>query len=104
MPAVQLYVDNETNRAYIPHIAHIEGVIIMSQLHFYVPDEVETQIRIRAKQANLPLSKYLAELVKRETGAQNQWPAGYFDLFDAWQGEPQNRPAELVLETRNSFN
>jgi hypothetical protein len=46
----------------------------------------------------------LADLVKRETGAQNQWPAGYFDLFDEWQGGPQNRPDELVLETRNSFN
>lgn len=76
----------------------------MSQLHFYVPDEVETQIRVKAKQANLSLSKYLAELVKRETAAQNQWPAGYFDLFDAWQGEPQNKPAELLLEARNSFN
>jgi hypothetical protein len=76
----------------------------MSQLHFYVPDEVETQIRIRAKKANLSLSKYLAELVKRETGLQNQWPAGYFDLFNAWQGEPQNRPVELVLETRNNLN
>ena len=60
----------------------------MSQLHFYVPDEVEAQLRIKAKQANLPLSKYLAQLAKRETGAQNQWPAGYFEQFDAWQGEP----------------
>lgn len=77
---------------------------MMSQLHFYVPDDVETQIRMKAKQANLPLSKYLAELVKRETGAQNQWPAGYFELFDAWQGEPQDRPDELVLETRQSFS
>jgi hypothetical protein len=76
----------------------------MSQLHFYVPDEVETQIRVQAKQANLPLSKYLAELVKREIGAQNQWPVGYFELFDAWQGEPQTRPAELLLETRQGFN
>lgn len=76
----------------------------MSQLYFYVPDEVETQIRIKAKQANLPLSKYLAQLVKRETGAQNQWPAGYFDLFDAWVGEPQARATELALETRASFN
>lgn len=76
----------------------------MSQLHFYVPDEVEMQIRIKAKQANLPLSKYLAELIKRETGAQNQWPAGYFELFDAWQGEPQTRPVELALETRQNFN
>lgn len=77
---------------------------MMSQLHFYVPDEVETQIRIKAKQANLTLSKYLAELVKRETGAQNEWPAGYFDLFDAWQGEPQVRPSELALEARQRFN
>lgn len=76
----------------------------MSQLHFYVPDEVETQIRIKAKQANLPLSKFLAELVKRETVAQNQWPVGYFDLLDAWQGEPQVRPSELALETRQNFN
>lgn len=76
----------------------------MSQLHFYVPDEVETQIRMKAKQANLPLSKYLAELVKRETSAQNQWPAGYFELFDAWQGEPQVKPDELPMETRQSFN
>ncbi len=75
----------------------------MSQLHFYVPDEVEAQIRIRAKQANLSLSKYLAELVKRETNAQNQWPAGYFDLFDAWQGEAQTRPDALALETRDYF-
>ncbi len=76
----------------------------MSQLHFYVPDDVEAQIRVKAKQANLPLSKYLAELVKRETSAQNQWPEGYFDLFDAWQGEPASRPEELSLETRQGFN
>jgi hypothetical protein len=76
----------------------------MSQLHFYVSDDIETQIRLKAKQANLPLSKYLAELVKRETGAQNQWPSGYFELFDAWQGDPQDRAAELTLETRQHFS
>jgi hypothetical protein len=75
----------------------------VSQLHFYVPDAIEAQIRLKAKQANLPLSKFLAELVKRETLAQNQWPEGYFELFDLWQGEPQDRPAELALETRVSF-
>ena len=76
----------------------------MSQLHFYVPDEIEAQIRLQAKQANLPLSQYLALVVKRETAAQNQWPADYFDLFDAWAGEPQARPSEFVLETRAPFN
>lgn len=69
-----------------------------------MPDKIEAQLRIQANQAKLTLSKYLAELVKRETGAQNQWPAGYFELFDAWQGEPQTRPPELNLETRQSFN
>jgi hypothetical protein len=76
----------------------------MSQLHFYVPDEIEAQIRLQAKRAKLTLSKYLADIVKRETDAQNQWPAGDFELFDAWQGEPQTRPPELNLETRQSFN
>ncbi len=76
----------------------------MSQLHFYVPDEIEAQIRLQAKQANLPLSQYLALVVKRETIAQNQWPAGYFELFDAWAGEPQTKPSELALETRAAFN
>ncbi len=76
----------------------------MSQLHFYVSDEIGAQIRIQAKRANLTLSKYLAEIIKRETGVQNQWPAGYFELFDAGQGESQTRPSELSLETRRSFN
>jgi hypothetical protein len=76
----------------------------MSQLHFYVPDEVEAQIRLQAKQANLPLSQYLALVVKRETATQNQWPVGYFDLFDAWAGDSQTKPAELPLENRVSFN
>jgi hypothetical protein len=76
----------------------------MSQLHFYVSDAIETQIRLKAKQANLPLSKFLAELVKRETLGANQWPDGYFELFDKWQGEPQERPSELNLEARASFD
>ena len=75
----------------------------MSQLHFYVSDEIEEQIRAKAKQAKLSLSKYLAELVKRETNAQNQWPDGYFDLFDNWEGEPLSRPDELTFETRLSI-
>ena len=76
----------------------------MSQLHFYVPDFVEAQIRKKAKLANVPLSRFLAELVKRETQANDQWPEGYFELFDAWQGPPEIRPKELALESRVSFD
>ena len=72
----------------------------MSQLHFYVPDEVEAQIRHKAKQANLPLSRYLADLVKRETSLLSQWPEGYFELFGQWQGEPLKRPPQGIVEDR----
>jgi len=72
----------------------------MSQLHFYVSDDTEAKIRHQAKQANLPLSKYLAEIVKRETAVQDQWPMGYFELFGTWQGEPLQRPAQLSAEER----
>jgi hypothetical protein len=76
----------------------------MSQLQIYVPNEIEAQIHIQANRAKLTLPKYMADLVKHEIDAQNQWPAGYFELFDNWQGESQTKPPELKLETRQSFN
>ena len=49
---------------------------IMPQLHFYVPDDVAEQIKARAAQAKLPISRYVAELVKRDVG--QGWPEDYF--------------------------
>ena len=73
----------------------------MAQLHFYVPDEVEAKIRGKAKQLNLPLSRYLANLVKQEAGQQSMWPADYFEqVFGQWEGEPLTRPAQGELEQR----
>lgn len=75
----------------------------MSQLHFYVPDKEEAQIRYQAKQMNLSISRDLAQLVKRETNPQKHWPEGYFELFDQWEGEPMVRPPQPPLEERMSF-
>lgn len=73
----------------------------MAQLHFYVPDEMEAQIRLKAKQANIPLSRYLAGLVKQEAGQPSQWPEGYFErVFGQWQGESLTRPSQGELERR----
>ena len=73
----------------------------MSQLHFYVPDDVEKQLRQQADQAKLPLSRYLAELVKREAGQPESWPEGYFDqVFGRWEGEPLRREPEGEYEAR----
>lgn len=73
----------------------------MAQLHFYVPDEVEAQIRNKASQAQLPLSRYLANLVKKEAGQPSLWPQGYFEqVFGQWQGAPLVRPPQGSNEER----
>ena len=48
----------------------------MAQLHFYVPDALAKQIKARAAQAKMPISRYVAELVKRDVGLG--WPKDYF--------------------------
>jgi len=51
----------------------------MSQLHFYVPEEIEAKTCIQAKQAKrakLTLSKDLADIIECETAAQSQWARG----------------------------
>lgn len=53
----------------------------MPQLHFYVPDDVAEMIKRRAAQANQPVSRYVAELVKRDVG--QGWPEGYFEAISS---------------------
>lgn len=67
----------------------------MAELSFYVSDEVEAVIRREAKQANMSLPEYLAELVKKASDVQAEWPEGYIQLFDDWQAEPLERPSPL---------
>ena len=73
----------------------------MAQLHFYVPDAVEQQLRDRARRAGVPLSRYLAELVKTQTEKTDEWPSDYFDaVFGGWQGERLERAPQGDYEHR----
>lgn len=72
----------------------------MAQLHCYVPEEIAQQVQRRAAQAGVSLSRYLAELVKRDAGASASWPEGYFDNFGKWEGTPPERPPASTLEDR----
>jgi hypothetical protein len=58
----------------------------MPQLHLYVRDEVAERLRQRAKERKLTLSRYLAEIVERETAVG--WPRGYLEeVVGSWEGE-----------------
>ena len=58
----------------------------MPQLHLYVPEDVAAKVREKAKARNLTVSRYLAELIKREVG--EGWPEGYFErVCGKWEGE-----------------
>lgn len=71
----------------------------MTQLHCYVPEEVAERLKRKAAQAHLPVSKYLATLVRKDTGSE--WPEGYFEqVFGQWQGAPLERPPQGDYEDR----
>jgi len=55
----------------------------MAQLHFYIPDSIADKIKIKAEHAHLSISKYIAELAKREV--TNEWPKGYFKKPGTWE-------------------
>jgi hypothetical protein len=60
----------------------------MAQLNFYVPDDVEDQVRRAAKRRGLSISAYLAELVKERVGDGSEWPVDFFDkTLGGWQGD-----------------
>lgn len=74
----------------------------MPQLHLYVSDEVAAKLREQASARNMSLSRYLAEIVQRET--QLGWPEGYFEeVVGSWVGEPLERPEPLEIEERDSL-
>lgn len=64
----------------------------MPQLHCYVTEDVAEKLKRRAEAERMPISKYLAQLVKRDV--DGQWPEGYFDCFGGWQGDALERPGQ----------
>jgi hypothetical protein len=74
----------------------------MPQLHLYVPKQVASTLQKRAAARGLSLSKYLAEIVQRDIGAE--WPAGFFDqVLGSWKGKPLERPPQGKLEKREDL-
>lgn len=65
-------------------------------------DGVTEKIQQKARQSHLSVSKYLAELVKRD--AASDWPEGYLEnVIGHWQGDALKREPEGDFESRAEF-
>lgn len=71
----------------------------MAQLHCYLPDEDAESFRRRAARAGMSVSRYLAELARKDL--VSEWPEGYFrQLFGQNEIAPIERGAQADPETR----
>ena len=71
----------------------------MPQLHLYVPESEAAKLRRRAKRKGMSLSRYLAQVVRKED--ENDWPSGFFEeVVGGWRGEPLRRSEQGVYETK----
>jgi hypothetical protein len=75
----------------------------MPQLHLYVPEDLATEIARRAESLGVSVSKYLADVVKKEVSPG--WPPGYFEqVVGSITDETFQRPPQLPLEEREPLD
>jgi hypothetical protein len=71
----------------------------MAQLHCYLPDQEAEALKRRAEQAGMSLSRYLAELARKDL--VTAWPPGYFErLYPNREIAPIKRFASTEPEDR----
>jgi hypothetical protein len=74
----------------------------MPQLHFYIPDDMARAIKEKARSNGMPVSRYVASIVRREVGGG--WPSRFFDdVVGGWHGGPLRRAPQGRPEDREAF-
>ncbi len=72
----------------------------MAQLHCYLPDEEAESFRRRAERAGMSVSRYLAELARKDM--VSEWPEDYFgQVFGIEEISPIERGQQGDFETRS---
>ncbi len=59
----------------------------MSQLNFYVPEEIEKQIRAAAKKEGKTISSFLAALIKSHFPKKKPRKDVFSKFYGVWEGE-----------------
>ncbi len=71
----------------------------MAQLHCYLPENEAEALRHRAVRAGMSVSRYLAELARKDL--VSEWPEGYFErLFGDNDVAPLSRGEQGDFEAR----
>ena len=74
----------------------------MPQLHLYLPEKEARVIRAQARARKMPVSRYLAEIVRKEI--HHGWPEGFFEnVAGAWKDTDIERPEQGEYEEREPF-
>ncbi len=74
----------------------------MPQLHLYVNDDLAADIKRRAHEKGISVSRFLALMIRERTSCG--WPEDYFDRIPGgWRGEPLEREPQGKLEIREAF-
>ena len=74
----------------------------MPQLHTYVPKSLAERVTARAKARGVPVSRYLADLIRRDV--ELGWPEGFFErVVGGWKGAPLRRAPQGRLEDRQGW-
>jgi hypothetical protein len=71
----------------------------MAQLHCYLPEREAKNLKRRASQAGMSVSRYLAELARKDLVAD--WPPGYFDRVFSVEDDAIERAPQGEFETRS---
>ncbi len=59
----------------------------MGQVTIYLDDESESRLRASAKAKGMPVSRWIAELVREKT--ETEWPEDVKSLAGAWSDLPE---------------
>ena len=66
----------------------------MAHLNLYLPDDVANRLKHEATSANLPLSRYVVNLLTG-AGGRAAWPEGYFKNVCGFLNEEMEEPLDL---------
>ena len=66
----------------------------MGQVTLYLDDKNEKRLRALAKAAGVPMSRWVANLIQKPSGAV--WPESVYELAGTWQDFPD---AETLRKT-----